>query len=79
MSPSEYLMERYEAIQKFERFFETHPIVPVTAARTWYRTGSHHRFYEYSTGEKIIEQCRVLEKTVSLDDNYWLVGKGSFS
>lgn len=78
-SPSRYLMDRFEAIQRFEDFLQSNPVMPPVAARSWYHKGMLHRFTEYHAGHKILEQCRILEKTVPLDDNYWLVGKGSFS
>lgn len=76
MSPAEFLINRFDAIESFEKLFH-HSTVPPATARAWYRSGNHERFFNVQGGEHILWGCQMLEKIVPLDDIYWTVGRGS--
>lgn len=75
---SQFLMERFEAINQFEDYFGKKSPIASFTARAWYRRGSYDRFFDYSDGDKMLLQCQIVEKAVPLDDIFWRKGTGSF-
>lgn len=69
IDPSEYLLNQFDAIQRFEREVREKKIgIPPHTLKTWYRQGQIQALNNYPWA---LSLCQELEKAVPIDHRYW--------